>query len=139
MRLSVTLLAFSGRLAAGGDQNSAHDTAREAIQLLQYKAERPSAGALEWNEYANALLKVEWPDLRQIDKALQLSQRASCGHCQKESILPGYAGVGAISQRRSGAGCGRRAEALALLPRDASGGLHDELASALKQFLSSQP
>jgi serine/threonine protein kinase/tetratricopeptide (TPR) repeat protein len=139
MRLSVTLLAFSGRLAAGGDQNSAHDTAREAIQLLEYTAERPSAGALEWNEYANALLKVEWPDLRQVDKALQLSQRAVAATARKNPFFLDTLAWARFRKGEAAQAADVEREALALLPRDASGGLHDELASALKQFLSSQP
>src|ERR1035441_3065490 len=137
LRLSVTLLAFSGRLAASGNQDAAHDAAREAVQLLQYTAERPGAGALEWNEYANALLKVDWPDLRQVNKALQLSQNAVAATSRKNPFF-----LDTLAWARFGNGETDKAadverEALALLPPNSSGGLHDELASALKAFLSS--
>jgi len=72
----VTLLAFSKRLQQTGDSASAHQTAQDALALLEKATQKPSAGAVEWNEYADALLKVEQPDLVQPAKALHLAQNA---------------------------------------------------------------
>ena len=139
LRLSVTLLAFSGRLAASGNQDAAHDAAREAVQLLQYTAERPGAGALEWNEYANALLKVDWPDLRQVNKALQLSQNAVAATSRKNPFFLDTLAWARFRNGETDKAADVEREALALLPPNSSGGLHDELAGALKAFLSGQP
>ena len=76
LRLAVTLLAFSRRLQQTGDKTSAHQAAQDALNLLERATEKPSAGAVEWNEYADALLKSDQPDLVEPAKALQLAQRA---------------------------------------------------------------
>jgi len=135
LRLSVTLLAFSGRLAASGDKDGAHSAAKEALQLLEQTAQRPGAGAVEWNEYANALLKVEWPDLRQWTKALQLAQKAVSTSGRKnpfflDTLAWAYFRTGNAAQAVE-----TEREALSLLPANSAGGLHDELANALKTFL----
>ena len=139
MRLAVTLLSFSRRLSASGDKDRAHDTARQALQLLEQTANQPSAGAVEWNEYADALLKVEWPDLRQSARALQLFRmpsplpigniRSSWTHWHRAWFRMGDATKAAETER----------EALRLLPANATGGLSAELSQALKTFTSGTP
>ncbi len=59
LRLAVTLFSFSGKLAAAGNQAGAREAATQALQLFDETAEKPAAGVVEWNEYANALLKVQ--------------------------------------------------------------------------------
>src|SRR5262249_50238781 len=87
LRLSLTLHALSSRLSAAGNKDAAHDAAKEAVQLLRQTAEKPSAGPVEWNEYANALLKVEWPDLRDWTKALELAGRAVAATNRKNPFM----------------------------------------------------
>ena len=138
LRLAVTLLEFSRRLSAANDKSGGHEAAREALQLLQKTTEKPGAGPVEWNEYADALLKVDWPDLRQPEQALALAQRAvaSTNHTNPfilDTLAWAYFRNGdapkAVQAER---------DALRLLPADANGGLHDELDRGLKTFLGSE-
>jgi tetratricopeptide (TPR) repeat protein len=139
LRLSVTLLAFSRRLAAGGAKDQAHDAAREALQLLDRTSQRPGAGAVEWNELADALLKVEWPDLRQWPKALQLAQHAVSATSRKN---PFFLDTLAWALYRNGSAtqaAETEREALNLLPAGSKDGLRDELSRGLKTFLNEAP
>jgi tRNA A-37 threonylcarbamoyl transferase component Bud32/tetratricopeptide (TPR) repeat protein len=135
LRLAVTLMSFSGRLAAAGNQEGAHDAAKEALLLLAQTAAKPGAGAVEWNEYANALLKVEWPDLRQWDKALQLAGNAVQATDRKNPFFLDTLAWAYYRTGKVGDAVETERAALGLLPPNAAGGLHDELASALKTFL----
>ena len=135
LRLSVTLLSFSGRLATSGNKDAAHDAAKEAVQLLEETAQRPDAGAVEWNEYANALLKVEWPDLRQWTKALQLAQNAVQATARKNPFFLDTLAWAYFRTGNKAQAVETEREALGLLPANSTGGLHDELAAALKTFL----
>ena len=135
LRLAVTLRAFSQRLAAAGDTERAHQAAREAVRLLAQTAEKPGAGAVEWNEYADALLKVEWPDLAQPTRALALAQDAvSSTHRTNpfflDTLARAYFRTGASAKAAE-----TEREALRLLPATAQGGLHDELNRGLGTFL----
>src|SRR5262249_3814736 len=76
LRLAYALRSFSKRLAAAGNRDDAHDADREALELLKTTSARPGAGAVEWNDYADALLKMEWPDLRRWPEALQFAEQA---------------------------------------------------------------
>jgi len=139
LRLAVTLLAFSRRLAAAKDDTGAHDTAREALQLLQRTVDKPGAGPVEWNEYADALLKVSWPDLREPAKALSLALKAVSSTNRKN---PFFLDTLAWSYFRNGdvaMAVETEREALRLVPVDAQGGLHDELDRGLKTFLEGAP
>jgi len=138
LRLAVTLLAFSQRLAAGNDKTGAHDTAREALQLLQQTTDKPGAGPVEWNEYADALLKVDYPDLRQPDKALALAIKAVSA---TNRTNPFFLDTLAWSYFRSGdatKAAETERDALRLVPADAKGGLHDELDKALRTFTAAR-
>ena len=135
LRLAVTLLAFSRRLAQGADKPRAHDAAQDALRLLEQTSEKPGAGAVEWNEYANALLNVDWPDLQRPARALQLAGNAVAFTRRQnpfflDTLAWAYFRTGdapkAVEVER---------DALRLLPADAKGGLHDELARGLENFL----
>lgn len=134
LRLSVTLLSLSRRLAASGEKESAHDAAQQALQLLEQTAEQPSAGAVEWNEYADALLKVEWPDLRQSARALQLAQNAVSATSRKNPFLLDTLAWAWFRTGDPAQAVTTEREALRLLPEDAKGGLRSELTRALKTF-----
>jgi tetratricopeptide (TPR) repeat protein len=139
LRLAVTLMAFSRRLAATGDNTGGHDTAAEALQLLNQTAQKPGAGPVEWNEYADALLKVDWPDLRQPAKALQLAQNAVSSTNRKN---PFFMDTLAWALYRAGdapKAAETEREALGLLPQDAKGGLHEELDRGLTTFMAGTP
>jgi eukaryotic-like serine/threonine-protein kinase len=134
LRLAVTLLAFSKRLQQIGDSASAHQTAQDALALLERATQKPSASAVEWNEYANALLKVEQPDLAQPAKALHLAQNAvAATHRTNPFFLDTLAWAYYRSGEATKAAETER-EALNLLPAGATGGLHDELQSGLATF-----
>ncbi len=134
LRLAVTLLAFSRRLQQTGDRTAAHQTAQEALNLLERSTQKPSAGAVEWNEYADALLKVEQPDLLQPAKALHLAQNAVAA---TKRTNPFFLDTLAWAYFRSGdapKAVETERDALRLLPADAKGGLHDELEHGLETF-----
>jgi tetratricopeptide (TPR) repeat protein/tRNA A-37 threonylcarbamoyl transferase component Bud32 len=134
LRLAVTLLAFSRRLQQTGDQTAAHQTAQEALALLERATQKPSAGAVEWNEYADALLKVEQPDLLQPAKALHLAQNAVAA---TNRTNPFFLDTLAWAYFRSGdapKAAETERDALRLLPAGAKGGLHDELEHGLETF-----
>jgi tetratricopeptide (TPR) repeat protein len=135
LRLAVTLFSFSGKLAAAGNQAGAREAVMQALQLFDETAEKPAAGVVEWNEYANALLKVQWLDLRPASKALALAQKAVTATARKNPfVLDTLAWAYYRSGDRSRALETER-EALGLLPATAKGGLHDELEASLKTFL----
>jgi eukaryotic-like serine/threonine-protein kinase len=134
LRLAVTLLAFSKRLQQIGDKASAHQTAQDALALLDRATQKPSAGAVEWNEYADALLKVDQPDLLQPAKALHLAQNAVAA---THRANPFFLDTLAWAYFRSGdapKAAETERDALRLLPADAKGGLHDELQHGLETF-----
>ena len=135
LRLATTLLAFSRRLAQGPEKARAHDAAQQALRLLEQTSEKPGAGAVEWNEYADALLKVDWPDLQAPAKALQLAGNAVAS-TKREN--PFFLDTLAWAYFRTGNAPGAvetERDALRLLPADAKGGLRDELAQGLETFL----
>ena len=134
LRLAVTLLAFSKRLQQTGDKTSAHQTAQDALALLERATQKPSAGAVEWNEYADALLKVDQPDLLQPAKALHLAQNAVAA---TNRTNPFFLDTLAWAYFRSGdapKAAETERDALRLLPSGAKGGLHDELQHGLETF-----
>ena len=75
--LALALTRMATEMARIGDVPNATKAGRQAIELMRAVAERPGAGAYEWNDYANALLKSEIEALRQPDKALELALRAT--------------------------------------------------------------
>ncbi len=134
LRLAVTLLAFSRRLQQTGDKTGAHQTAQDALTLLDRATQKPSAGAVEWNEYADALLKVEQPDLLQPTKALQLAQNAVAA---THRTNPFFLDTLAWAYYKTGdapKAAETERDALRLVPADAKGGLRDELQHGLETF-----
>ena len=138
LRLGVTLLAFSGRLSAAGNQDGAQRAAVDALQMLGQTAEKPTAGAVEWNEYANALLKVPLPTLRQPAKALELAERSVAATGRRNPFFLDTLAWAWYRNGQSDKAAEVEKEALALLPPTSTGGLHDELSAALKTFLDAQ-
>jgi len=136
LRLAVTLLEVSHNMAAGSDKAGAHDTARSALQLLARTAEKPEAGAVEWNEYADALLKVDWPDLQQPAKALSLAQKATASTSRKNPFILDTLAWAYFRSGEAPNAVLAEQEALRLLPPEMKGGLHDELERGLKTFLA---
>ena len=134
LRLAVTLLAFSRRLSAGGKTADAHDAASEAIRLLAQTASRPGAGPVEWNEYADALLKAGFPDLIQPAKALEIATKAVAASNRKNAFFLDTLAWAYFRTGDKSAAASTEREALALLP-GARGGLHDELERGLNTFL----
>src|SRR5581483_3224147 len=135
LRLAVTLLDFSHKLAESNDAAGAHDAARNALQLLAETAGKPQAGPIEWNEYADALLKVDWPELRQPAKALALAEKAASSTGRKNPFILDTLAWAYFRSGDAPQAVKAEQEALHLLPPDAKGGLHDELDRGLKTFL----
>ncbi|HEY3836878.1 MAG TPA: protein kinase [Bryobacteraceae bacterium] len=134
LRLAVTLREFSRRLKAGNDDAGAHDAAQEALQLLQQTNEKPGAGPMEWNEYADALLKVDWPDLQQPAKALALAQKAAASTDRKNPFILDTLAWAYFRNGDAPKAIEAEQDALRLLPPNAQGGLHEELDRGLKTF-----
>ena len=135
LRLAVTLLAFSRRLASGGNQTSAHEAAQEALGLLERTATRPGSGPVEWNEYADALLKAGFPDLTQPAKALQLAEHAVASTDRKNAFFLDTLAWAYFRTGDASKAADTERDALHLLPAGAKGGLHDELQHGLDTFL----
>jgi len=134
LRLSVALLGFSSRLNATGSRQPAHDLASQALNLLAQTAAKTTAGPVEWNEYANALLKVDAPDLREPAKARRLAEQAvAATHRRNPFFLDTLAWADYRNHENSEAVAIER-EALNLLPNNAAGGLKDELSASLRTF-----
>jgi tetratricopeptide (TPR) repeat protein/tRNA A-37 threonylcarbamoyl transferase component Bud32 len=136
LRLAGTLLAFSRQLGQGAEKIRAHDAARQALQLLEQTSQKPGAGAVEWNEYADALLKVDWPDLRAPAKALALAGNAVASSQRQNPFFLDTLAWAYFRTGNTPKAVETEREALRLLPGDAKGGLHDELAHGLESFLA---
>jgi tetratricopeptide (TPR) repeat protein len=136
LRLAYALRGFSRRLASAGNRDEAHDADREALDLLRTTSERPGAGPVEWNEYADALLKIEWPDLRRWNEALDFAERAVAKTQRKNPLILDTLAWAYYRNGRPADAVSTEREALALLPANARGGLHDELERNLKTFLA---
>lgn len=139
LRLAFALRGFSRRLAAAGDNDGAHNAAKEALHLLKTTAEKPGAGAVEWNDYADALLKIEWPDLQHWPEALRLAENAVASTHRKNPICLDTLAWAYYRNGKAPVAVETEREALTLLPKGASGGLHDELERDLKTFLAGGP
>jgi len=135
LRLSLSLLALSGRMSAKGDRDGAHSAATQAIGLLRQTAENPVAGPVEWNEYANALIKTDWPDLRQTARALELAQHAVASTGRKNPFFLDTLAWACFKNGKTAEAVQDEREAISLLPADAKSALRDELNVALKTFL----
>ena len=135
LRLAVTLRAYSHKMATGNDKAGSHDAASEALQLLSKTADKPEAGPIEWNEYADALLKVDWPDLQQPAKALSLAQKAAASTGRRNPFILDTLAWAYFRSGDAPKAIQAEREALGLLPAGSKGGLHDELDRGLTTFL----
>jgi tetratricopeptide (TPR) repeat protein len=134
--LALALTRMAAEMKKLGDLANAGKAATEAIELMRAVAERPGAGAYEWNDYANTLLKSEIESLRQPAKALELALRANRATRDSNAM---FLDTLAWAYFRSGdAPSAVRAErqALSLVPAgNALGqGLRSELEQGLAQF-----
>ena len=136
LRLAFALRSFSKQLVSAGNRDAAHDADREALELLRTTSDRPGAGPVEWNDYADALLKIEWPDLRRWPEALQFAEQAVAKTERKNPICLDTLAWAYFRNGKSPEAAATEREALALLPANARGGLHDELERGLKTFLA---
>jgi tRNA A-37 threonylcarbamoyl transferase component Bud32/tetratricopeptide (TPR) repeat protein len=134
LRLAVTLLAFSKHLQQTGDNASAHQTAQDGLALLERATQKPSAGAVEWNEYADALLKVDQSDLLQPAKALHLAQNAVAATNRTNPFFLDTLAWAYFRSGDSSKAAETERDALRLLPSGAQGGLRDELQHGLETF-----
>ena len=138
LRLGVTLLAFSRRLASTGSAEAAHDAAQDALRLLDRTAAQPGAGPLEWNEFADALLKVDWPDLRRWPKALELARKSVAATERKNPFFLDTLAWAYFRNGNAAQAADTEREAIGLLPADSKGGLRDELQRGLTTFLATK-
>ncbi len=134
--LSLALTRMAAEMKKIGDVANAEKAGSQAIELMRAVAERPGAGAYEWNDYANALLKSEVESLRQPGKALELALRANLATKDSNAL---FLDTLAWAYFRTGdATSAVRAErqALSLVPAgNALGqGLRSELEQGLAQF-----
>jgi serine/threonine protein kinase/tetratricopeptide (TPR) repeat protein len=134
--LALALTRMATEMKKIGDLGNAEKAGGEAIELMRVLAERPGAGANEWNGYANTLLKSEIESLRQPTKALELALRAT--RATKESNALFLDTLAWAYFRTGDAPSAIRAErkALSLVPAgNALGqGLRLELEQGLAQF-----
>jgi len=89
----------SGTLLKAGDSDSAKDAMRHALSLFKALAEAPGASDLEFNEYANYLVRSEFSDLWQPETAMKFAQRAVRNSDEKN---PGYLDTLAWAHYRMG-------------------------------------
>jgi tetratricopeptide (TPR) repeat protein len=134
--LALALTRMSAEMKKLGDSANAEKAGSEAIELMRAVAERPGAGAYEWNDYANALLTSEIESLRQPAKALELALRANRATRETNAM---FLDTLAWAYFRSGdapSAVRTERQALALVPAgNALGqGLRSELEQGLTQF-----
>jgi serine/threonine protein kinase/tetratricopeptide (TPR) repeat protein len=134
--LALALSSMATEMKNAGDLENAAKAGGESIELMRVLAERPGAGAYDWNGYANALVKAEIESMWQPAKALELALRAT--RATKEAN-PLFLDTLAWAYFRSGdAPSAIRTErkALGLVPAgNALGqGLRNELEQGLAQF-----
>ena len=134
--LALALTRMSAEMKKLGASANAEKAGTEAIELMRAVAERPGAGAYEWNDYANALLTSEIESLRQPAKALELALRANRATRESNAM---FLDTLAWAYFRSGdapSAVRTERQALALVPAgNALGqGLRSELEQGLTQF-----
>ena len=134
--LALALTRMATEMATLGDRANAEKAGGEAIELMRAVAERPGAGAYEWNDYANALLKSEIESLRQPAKALELALRATRATKQSNAMFLDTLAWAYFRTGDTPAAIRTEREALGLVPAgNARGqGLRMELEQGLAQF-----
>jgi len=134
--LALVLTRMTTEMTKVGDLANAERAGGEAIELLRTVAERPGAGAYEWNDYANALLKSEIASLRQPAKALDLALRATRATKESNAMFLDTLAWAYFRTGDTAAAIRTQRKALALVPAgNALGqGLRVELEEGLAQF-----
>ena len=82
------------------------------------------------------MLKTEWTDLRRWSEALGFAEQAVAKTQRKNPILLDTLAWAYYRNGKPADAVATEREALALLPANARGGLHDELERGLKTFLA---
>lgn len=97
--LAIALTRQSAKLEKGGETARAREAMRQVIEVYRTIAERAGATELDYNEYANALVKSDFPELWQPSVALEYAQRSVKG---TKETNPGYMDTLAWAYFRSG-------------------------------------
>jgi tetratricopeptide (TPR) repeat protein len=134
--LALALTRMATEMNKIGDLPNAEKAGSEAIELMRAVAERPEAGAYEWNDYANALLKSEIESLRQPAKALDLALRATVATKESNALFLDTLAWAYFRTGDTPAAVRAERKALSLVPAgNALGqGLRVELEQGLAQF-----
>jgi serine/threonine protein kinase/tetratricopeptide (TPR) repeat protein len=134
--LALALTRMAAEMKKIGDLANAEKAGSEAIELMRAVAERPGAGAYEWNDYANTLLKSEIESLRQPARALELALRANRATQESNALFLDTLAWAYFRTGDATAAVRAERQALSLVPEgNALGqGLRSELEQGLAQF-----
>ena len=134
--LALALTRMAAEMKKIGDLENAEKAGSEAIELMRAVAERPGAGAYEWNDYANSLLKAEIESLRQPAKALELALRANTATKEPNALFLDTLAWAYFRTGDASSAIRTERQALGLVPAgNALGqGLRSELEQGLAQF-----
>jgi serine/threonine protein kinase len=134
--LALALTRMATEMKKIGDMENAGNAGREALELMRVVAERPGAGAYEWNDYANALLKTEIESLRQPVKALELALHATRASKEPNAMFLDTLAWAYFQTGDTASAIRTERQALTLVPAgNALGqGLRAELEQGLAQF-----
>jgi tetratricopeptide (TPR) repeat protein/tRNA A-37 threonylcarbamoyl transferase component Bud32 len=134
--LALALTRMAAEMKKIGDLENAEKAGSEAIELMRAVAERPGAGAYEWNDYANALLKAEIESLRQPAKALELALRANTSTKEANALFLDTLAWAYFRTGDAPSAIRTERQALSLVPAgNALGqGLRSELEQGLAEF-----
>jgi tetratricopeptide (TPR) repeat protein len=134
--LALALTRMAVEMKKAGDLASAEKFGSEALELLRTVADRPGAGAYEWNDYANALLKSDVESLRQPAKALELALRATRATKESNALFLDTLAWAYFRNGDAASAIRTQRQALSLVPAgNALGqGLRAELEQGLAQF-----
>jgi tetratricopeptide (TPR) repeat protein/tRNA A-37 threonylcarbamoyl transferase component Bud32 len=136
MGLALALTRLSTEMKKIGDIENAGKAGSEALELMRTVAKRPGAGPYEWNDCANALLKIEIEPLRQPAKALELALRATSGSKEPNPLFLDTLAWAYFQTGDAPSAVRTERQALTLVPAgNALGqGLRTELEQGLAQF-----
>ena len=134
--LALALTRMAAEMKKIGDLENAEKAGSEAIELMRAVAERPGAGAYEWNDYANTLLKAEIESLRKPAKALELALRANTATKEPNALFLDTLAWAYFRTGDAPSAIRTERQALSLVPAgNALGqGLRSELEQGLAQF-----
>lgn len=139
LALAVALSTLAARLKKIGDVTRAEHAMEQALEMYRGLAERPGAGVLEFNEYANALVKCEFDRLRRAGIALEYARRAARASNESNPAVLDTLAWALYRNGEADQAAEMERKALALLPdnaRKAPFGLGRELEQGLAEFES---